>query len=87
MSADEVADVPPGVVTVTSTDPAAEPAGEVTVICPSLSTVYEAAEVLPNLTAVAPVKPDPVITTLVPPAIGPIAGEGDEMPDTVGTGA
>ena len=32
------------------------------------------AAVAPNLTAVAPVKPVPVITTEVPPAIGPLPG-------------
>jgi hypothetical protein len=73
-SADEVADVPPGVVTRISTIPA-EPAGLVAVIEVALFTVYEAAAVLPNFTAVAPVKPVPVIATEVPPAIGPTTGE------------
>jgi hypothetical protein len=30
--------------------------------------------VLPKSTAVAPVKPVPVIVTLVPPAVGPLLG-------------
>ena len=32
-------------------------------------------EVVPNLTAVAPVNPVPVIVTAVPPAVDPLAGE------------
>ncbi len=56
-----------------STTPA-EPTGLVAVICIALLTVYEAAEVLPNFTAVAPVKPEPAITTEVPPVDGPVAG-------------
>jgi hypothetical protein len=72
-SADDVADVPPGVVTVISTVPV--PAGLVAVIEVALFTVYEAAAVLPNFTPLAPVKPVPVIVTEVPPAIGPAAGE------------
>ena len=83
MSAGDVADVPPGVVTVTSTGPAEEPAGLGTVIEVSLLTVYEAAGVPPKLTAVAPVNPVPVTVTLVPPSIVPIDGE---MPVTVGAG-
>ena len=78
----EIADVPPGVVTVTSTGPAEEPPGLVAVICVAELTVNEAAFVLPNFTAVAPVNPDPVIVTMVPPSIGPFFGE---MSVTVGT--
>src|SRR5678816_3929643 len=44
------------------------PAGDVAVIEVALLTVNEAALVLPNLTAVAPVKLAPVIITLDPPA-------------------
>ena len=29
---------------------------------------------VPNLTAVAPVKPVPVMVTVVPPAVGPVVG-------------
>ena len=51
------------------------PAGEVAVIEVALLTVNEVAAVLPNLTAVAPVKLVPVMATLVPPALGPLVGE------------
>jgi hypothetical protein len=77
----DVADVPSPLVTVMSTVPA-EPAGEVAVIWEALFTVYEVADVLPNFTAVAPVKPAPVMVTEVPPAVAPDVGV---MPDTVGT--
>ena len=39
----------------------------------SLFTVY-AEPIPPNVTAVAPVNPEPVMTTLVPPANGPLEG-------------
>jgi len=81
-SAPEVADVPPPVVTVTSTVPAA-PAGAVAVIEVSELTVKPSAFAAPNFTAVAPEKPVPVIVTGVPPAVGPAVGEIDV---TVGTG-
>ena len=81
-SAAEVAEVPPGVMTVMSTVPV--PAGLVAVIEVALLTVYEVAEVPPNLTAVAPVKPVPVIATDVPPAVGPDVGD---LPVTVGIAA
>ena len=68
-----VALVPLGVVTVTSTVPAVC-AGEVAVIDVALFTVNDAAGVAPNCTAVAPVKPVPVIVTDVPPAVGPLVG-------------
>jgi hypothetical protein len=68
-----VVEVPPGVVTVTSTVPA-EPAGEVALILVALTTVNEVAAVDPKLTAVAPVNPVPVIVTTVPPASGPALG-------------
>ena len=79
-SAADVALVPPDVVTIMSTVPAA-PAGEVAVICVAELTVYDVALFAPNLTAVAPVKLVPVMTTLVPPAVGPDAGD---TPVTVG---
>ncbi len=63
------AEVPPGVVTVTSTVPA-EPAGAVAVIWLSLLTVKLALAV-PNYTADALVKPVPVMTTEVPEDRGP----------------
>jgi hypothetical protein len=65
--------VPPAVVIVRSTVPA-EPAGEVAEIELSLFTVKLAALVAPKLTAVAPVKFEPVIVTTSPPAVTPIAG-------------
>ena len=69
----EVTLVPPAVVTVMSTVPAAS-AGEVAVICVALVTVKLAAAVAPNFTAVAVVKLVPVRVTLVPPAMGPLVG-------------
>jgi hypothetical protein len=42
-----------------------------------------AAGVRPNITAVAPVNPEPVTVTGVPPASGPVAGD---IPVTAGTG-
>ena len=68
-----VALVPPGVVTVTSTAPAAW-AGDVTVIWFAVSTVNVLAAVAPKFTAVVPVNPVPAIVTLVPPAVLPDVG-------------
>ena len=62
-------EVPEGVVTVMSTAPA--PAGLVAVMEMPLLTVNVVAAVLPNFTAVAPVKFVPLIVTDVPPAAGP----------------
>jgi hypothetical protein len=45
------------------------------VICVSLTTINALAGLVPNTTAVAPVKLTPLITTLVPPAAGPVLGE------------
>ena len=73
LSAEPVALVPPGVVTVTSTAPAVS-AGAVAVICEALTTVTLVATFEPNSTAVAPVRLVPVIVTVVPPAVGPAAG-------------
>jgi hypothetical protein len=73
LSGEPVALVPPEVVTVTSTVPAA-PAGAVAVIWVALLTVKPVAAFAPKLTAVAPVNPVPLIVTLVPPAVGPDAG-------------
>ena len=66
--------MPPGVVTVTSTIPAIT-AGAIAVIVVALTTTNEVAAVTPKDTAVAPVRAVPVIVMLVPPAIGPAAGE------------
>jgi hypothetical protein len=72
-SAAEVAEVPPPVVTVTSTVPV--PAGAVAVIEVAELTVKPVAGVAPNVTAVAPAKLVPVMVTVVPPAVGPEVGE------------
>lgn len=74
-SAADVAVVPPGVVTVTSTVPV--PAGEVAVMEVAELTVKPVAFVDPNLTALAAVRLVPVIVTDVPPAGRPPAGEID----------
>ena len=44
------------------------------VIVVALTTMTSVAAVVPKSTAVAPVKPVPVIVTLVPPAAGPAVG-------------
>jgi hypothetical protein len=62
-----------GVTTVTSTAPV--PGGLVAVISVSESTIIITALTPPKSTAVAPVKPLPVIRTLLPPLVGPLAGE------------
>jgi len=77
-----VALVPPGVVTVTSTTPV--PTGEVALIVVALTKVKLVAAVVPNWTAVAPVKFVPVIVISVPPANGPDVGL---RPVTVGAAA
>ena len=66
-----VADVPPGVVTVTSTVLPIElvMVGEVAVIVVAETTVTPVAAALPKWTAVAPVKLEPVIVTAVPPGV------------------
>ncbi len=66
--------VPPGVVTVISTGPAALAAGAVAVIRPSPTTVNEVAGAEPKFTAVAPFRSLPVRVTTVPPASGPRSG-------------
>ena len=67
-----VADVPAGVVTVTETVPV--PAGDVAVIEVSLTTLKVVATLVPKWTLLAPVNPDPVIYTFVPPLGGPEVG-------------
>ena len=84
-SAEEGAEVPPGVVTVTSTVP--EPAGEVAVqeVVEEQDTPVAALEPKSTVVpAVAVRKLVPVIVTEVPPVVGPADGE---MPVTVGTGS
>jgi hypothetical protein len=72
-SAALVAEVPAGVVTVTSTDPD-DPAGDTAVKVVDEVTLNDTAAIDPNLTAVAPLKPLPVTVTEVPPAIEPVFG-------------
>ena len=66
-------DVPPALVTVTSTLPAAS-AGAVAVIEVAELTVTLEAAVEPNLTVLPAANPVPVIVTEVPPAVGPNVG-------------
>ena len=82
LSAEPVALVPPGVVTVTSTVPAVS-AGAVAVMLVALLTVKLVAAVEPNLTAVAPVRLVPVIVTVFAPASGPAAGATCVTPGAV----
>jgi hypothetical protein len=65
--------VPSGAVTVTSNVPAGK-VGDDAVMVVDETTVNEIALVAPNVTAVAPVKPVPVIVTIAPPACAPVAG-------------
>lgn len=55
------------------------PAGEVTVSDEALCTVSPVPGVVPKETAVAPVKPVPVIVTDVPPAAGPEPGKAGPL--------
>jgi hypothetical protein len=64
-----VALVPLAVITVISTVPV--PAGAVAVMLVTLATVKLAAAVVPNFTAVAPVKFVPVMVKVVPPCVVP----------------
>ena len=80
LSAADVADAPPGVVTVTSTVPALS-AGAVAVIELAEPAVMMAG-VAPNLTAEADERLAPVMVTEVPPAIEPAVGL---IPATEGT--
>ncbi len=72
--------LPPSVVTLTVTAPV--PAGESALICVDESTVYDVAGVPPKFTTVAPVKPVPVMTTMVPPDSGPLPGARLEIDGT-----
>ena len=69
---------PPGVVSTTSTAPAAL-AGVTAVTEVPLTTVTDVAEVPPSVTPVVPVRLVPVIVIVVEPAVGPLAGETNEM--------
>ncbi len=81
-SAGLVALVPPAALTVTSTVPA-DSAGEVTVIEVVELTTTPVPATVPNFTPVTPLKPVPVMVTLVPPAVDP---EVTLRPVTVGAG-
>jgi len=76
--------VPLGVVTVTCTVPV--PSGVVAVIWVSETTVNDGAGVAPKRTAVAPVKPVPVIVTVVPPPEDPEAGETERTAGVAAAG-
>ena len=73
VSPEFVADVPFGVVTVTSTDPE-DPDGDTAVTVVKEVTLNDVAATEPNLTAVAPVKLVPVMVVEVPPAVEPVFG-------------
>jgi hypothetical protein len=75
--------VPSGVVTSTLAVPTL-PAGVVAVMVVSLSTLTPVASAPPIVTAVASVKPEPLMVTLVPPAAVPLFGL---MLSTTGTAA
>jgi hypothetical protein len=75
-------EVPPGAVTVTSTV-AADSAGEMAVMDVAVLFESPVAATAPNFTAVAPVKPVPVMVTELPPEVGPELGL---TPVTVGSG-
>ena len=66
--------VPPGVVTSTLAEPAL-PAGVVAVIVVASTTTMFVAAAAPMVTPVAPVRSVPVIVTLLPPYVVPLAGE------------
>jgi hypothetical protein len=73
-SADEIALVPPGVVTVTSTAPAGS-VGETALSEVALVTVNVLAVVAPNVTAVARARFAPLMLMVVPPPTGPLPGK------------
>jgi len=76
-SAEVLADVPPVVVTMTSTVPGVIVDGEVAVIDVAEFTVTAVAAVPPKLTVAPVMKLVPVIATEVPPAVGPDVGFND----------
>ena len=73
LSALLVAEVPPALVTVTSTVPAAS-AGATAVIELAELTVTLVAATLPKLTVLPATNPVPVIATEVPPVVVPLVG-------------
>jgi hypothetical protein len=73
-------EVTPAIVSVTSTVPATS-AGEVAVQLVVEEHETAVAAVTPNIAEAAPtVKPEPVMTTTVPPPIGPVLGAIPEIP-------
>src|SRR5690606_10046340 len=76
---------PLGEVITTSAGPAV-PAGVVTVIWVSESTVNDVPAVPSNVTPVAPVNPVPVIVTTVPPVVGPSVGVSELIAGTTAFG-
>ena len=78
--------MPPAVVTVTFTTPAASTAGEVTVIevCEFTVTLPAGTVTVPKATVELARKPVPVTCTVVPPTVEPVAGLSAV---TVGVGA
>ncbi|MNS71784.1 hypothetical protein D3C72_1051650 [compost metagenome] len=77
--------VPWGLTIDTGTEPAGL-AGVVAVIRVALFTVNDDAATPPKLTAVAPVKSVPVMTTLSPPSVGPLLGVRAVMVGAAGAG-
>lgn len=67
--------VPPGVVTVTLTDPADPLAGTALTVMLVSELTVKGAEFEPNFTVVVPVKWLPVKVTVFPPDCGPCGGE------------
>jgi hypothetical protein len=80
-SADDVAEGPPGVVTVTWTAPGFIAKGLRTTIWLGMSLMRLVTATVPKLTAEAPARFVPVIVTSVPPITGPAVGL---MPATTG---
>jgi hypothetical protein len=81
-SAEEVALVPPGVVTITLTVPS-DSAGAEAFIVAEFTTLTELDAVVPNTTVAPETNPDPLMVTTSPPANGPLEGA---TPVMVGTG-
>jgi hypothetical protein len=73
-SAEVVAEVPPGVVTVTFTAPGFITNGLITTIWLAVSLMRPVTAAIPKATAVAFARFVPVMVTMVPPEIGPDAG-------------
>lgn len=64
---------------VTTTSPVPLPAGVTAKTCVASTTAYLVALSPSKVTAVAPVKSVPIISTAVPPALGPELGEQELM--------